>query len=139
LAALHHQEADRVPLDFGGRQTTLHFAAHQALMHYLGFSGPEPPIRSYHTYLVEPDPQLLQRFERVSAVFFPKAPSDYVFTIDPATNSYVDEWGTTYHMPPGGFYYDMVANPLTEAESEADLAKYRWPNPTDPARIAGLP
>ena len=139
LAALNHREPDRVPLDFGGRQTTLHFAAHQALMKYLGFSGPEPPIRSYHTYLVDPDPQLLQRFERVSAVFFPKAPSDYVFAIDPATNSYVDEWGTTYHMPPGGFYYDMVANPLTEAESEADLAKYRWPNPTDPARIAGLP
>ena len=28
LAALNHREPDRVPLDFGGRQTTLHFAAH---------------------------------------------------------------------------------------------------------------
>jgi len=139
LTALDHHETDRVPLDFGGRQTTLHFAAHQALMNHLGYSGPEPPIRSYHTYLVEPDPQLLQRFERVSAIFFPKAPSDYLFKIDPTTNSYVDEWGTTYHMPPDGFYYDMIANPLGEAESEADLKKYRWPNPTDPSRISGLP
>ena len=139
LTALKHQEPDRVPLDFGGRQTTLHRYAHQALMAHLGLTGPEPPIRSYHTYLVEPDPQLLQRFERVSVLFFPQAPSDYVFTIDPATNSYVDEWGTTYHMPPNGYYYDMVAVPLGEAETEADLKKYRWPNPTDPARIAGLP
>jgi uroporphyrinogen decarboxylase len=139
LAALNHQEPDRVPLDFGGRQTTLHYGAHQALMRHLGLSGPEPPIRSYHTYLVEPDPQLLTRFERVSAVFFPKAPGDYVFKIDPATNTYVDEWGTTYYMPPGGYYYDMHRVPLPEAETEADLQRYRWPNPTDRARIAGLP
>jgi uroporphyrinogen decarboxylase len=108
-------------------------------MAHLGLTGPEPPIRSYHTYLVEPDPQLLQRFERVSVLFFPRAPSDYVFKIDPATNSYVDEWGTTYHMPPNGYYYDMTAVPLGAAETEADLQRYRWPNPTDPARIAGLP
>ena len=139
LAALSHQEPDRVPLDFGGRQTTLHFAAHQALMRHLGLRGPEPRIRSYHTYLVEPDPQLLRRFERVSAIFFPKAPSDYVFKIDPATNTYVDEWGTTYYMPPNGYYYDMHRVPLPDAETEEDLKRYRWPNPTDPARMAGVP
>jgi uroporphyrinogen decarboxylase len=139
LCALNHREPDRVPLDLGGRQTTLHAYAHQALMRHLGLVGPEPPLRSYHTYLVDPDPQLIARFERVSLSFFPKPPSDYVFRIDPATNSYVDEWGTTFHMPAGGFYYDMVASPLTEAETEADLRKYRWPNPTDPARLAGIP
>ncbi|MBI2116470.1 MAG: hypothetical protein HYT85_15505 [candidate division NC10 bacterium] len=138
LAALDHTEPDRVPLDFGGRHTTLHRYAHQALMQHLGLTGPEPPIRSYHTYLVEPDRQLLQRFERVSALFFPRPPSDYVFAIDPATNSYVDEWGTTYTMPPDGYYYDACAAPLADAETEEDLRKYRWPNPTDPARIAGV-
>ena len=111
LAALNHQEPDRVPLDFGGRQTTLHLYAHQALMRHLGLSGPEPLIRSYHTYLVEPDPQLLRRFERVSTIFFPKPPSDYVFKIDPATNSYVDEWGTTYHMPLGRVFLRYDCHP----------------------------
>ncbi len=138
VAALRHIEPDRVPLDFGGRQTTLHLFAHQALMGYLGLTGPEPRIRSYHTYLVEPDPQLLARFERVSVLFFPKPPSSYVFKIDPATNSYVDEWGTTYHMPPNGYYYDMVAVPLEAAETPADLDKITWPDPTDPTRIAGI-
>ncbi len=139
LAALDHTEPDRVPLDFGGRHTTLHLYAHEALMRHLGLSGPKPQIRSYHTYLVEPDPQLLQRFERVSALFFPKAPSGYIFRIGPETNTYVDEWGTTYYMPPDGYYYDMHTVPLADAETEADLKKFRWPNPTDPARIAGLP
>jgi uroporphyrinogen decarboxylase len=139
LAALAHREPDRVPLDFGGRHTTLHLGAHQALMQHLGLRGPEPRIRSYHTYLVEPDPQLLQRFERVSQIFFPGAPGDYVFGIDPATRTYVDEWGTTYYMPPGGYYYDIHRVPLPEAETEEDLRKFRWPNPSDPARIAGIP
>ncbi len=138
LAALDHREADRVPLDFGGRQTTLHLAAHQALMRHLGLAGPPPAIRSYHTYLVEPDPRLLARFERVSQLFFPAPPAGYVFRIDPATNSYLDEWGTRYRMPPGGYYYDIDAVPLAEAETDADLARHPWPDPADPARIAGL-
>ena len=138
LAALDHKEADRVPLDFGGRHTTLHLYAHEALMRHLGLSGPRPRLRSYHTYLVEPDPQLLERFERVSAPFFPKAPSGYVFKIDPETNTYVDEWGTTYTMPPNGYYYDVRTVPLADAETEADLRKFRWPDPTDPSRIVGL-
>ena len=139
LAALDHKEADRVPLDFGGRHTTLHLYAHEALMQHLGLSGPKPRLRSYHTFLAEPDPQLLQRFEGVSALFFPKPPSGYVFTIDQKTNTFVDEWGTTYYMPPNGYYYDMHKMPLPGAETEADLEQYRWPDPTDPARLAGLP
>ncbi len=138
LMALNHQEPDRVPLDFGGRHTTIHRYAHQALMSYLGLSGPEPTIRSYHTYLVEPDPQLLRRFERVSQVFFPSLPSNFVLQIDHETGTYVDEWGVKYLMPPDGYYYDMCENPLFDAETEADLNAYRFPNPTDPSRIAGL-
>ena len=138
LAALEHREPDRVPLDFGGRTTTIHLFAHQALMQHLGLSGPQPRLRSYHTYLVEPDPQLLQRFERASTVFFSRPPSDYVFKIDPVTNTYVDEWGTKYYMPPDGYYYDIQSTPLATAESEADLQKYPWPNPKDPSRVAGL-
>jgi len=138
LAALDHKEPDHVPLDFGGRHTTLHLFAHEALMQHLGLSGPTPPIRSYHTYLVEPDLQLLSRFERVTAMFFPKTPSSYVFQIDPETNTYFDEWGTKYYMPPNGYYFDMVGVPLSDAETEADLKKYPWPNPTDHSRIAGL-
>lgn len=138
LTALDHREPDRVPIDFGGRHTTLHLYAHESLMRHLGLSGPKPYLRSYHTYLVEPDAQLLSRFERVTSLFFPKAPGGYTFRIDPDTNTYVDEWGTKYYMPPNGYYYDMTEVPLPNAETEADLDRYPWPNPSDPARIAGL-
>lgn len=139
LAALAHRQPDRLPIDFGGRHTTIHLQAHQALMRHLGLAGPEPRIRSYHTYLVEPDPQLVSRFGRVATPIFPNAPSDYLFRIDPVTNTYADEWGATYYMPPGGYYYDLQTSPLAAAEAGEDLRRYRWPNPADPSRFAGLP
>ncbi len=138
LAALDHKEPDRVPLDFGGRNTTIHLYAHETLMRHLALSGPTPRLRSYHTQVVEPDPQLLRRFERVSAVFFPRAPAGYVFAVDPATSTYVDEWGTRFYMPPNGYYYDIQSGPLAATRTEEDLRRYRWPDPTDPSRIAGL-
>ncbi len=49
LAALNHEEVDRVPLDFGGRHTTLHLHAHEALMRHLGLTGPKPRIRMQAT------------------------------------------------------------------------------------------
>ena len=36
LAAVEHREPDRVPLDFGGRVTTIHAEAHRELKRYLG-------------------------------------------------------------------------------------------------------
>ena len=36
LAALNHQEPDRVPIDLGGNQTGIHKFAYQALLKHLG-------------------------------------------------------------------------------------------------------
>ena len=36
LAALNHQEPDRVPIDLGGNQTGIHKGAYQALIEHLG-------------------------------------------------------------------------------------------------------
>jgi uroporphyrinogen decarboxylase len=87
---------------------------------------------------VDPDPQLFQRFEGVSALFFPSPSSRYAFRIDPETNTFVDEWGTMYYMPPNGYYYDLHKVPLPDAECEQDLERLEWPDPRDPSRIAGL-
>ena len=36
LAAINHQEADRVPIDLGGFQTGIHKNAYKALIDHLG-------------------------------------------------------------------------------------------------------
>ncbi|MBM3238077.1 hypothetical protein FJZ31_17435 [Candidatus Poribacteria bacterium] len=37
-----------------------------------------------------------------------------------------------------GRYFDLFEHPLKKAETSEDIAKYPWPNPTDPARFEGL-
>ncbi|MHB9092648.1 MAG: uroporphyrinogen decarboxylase family protein, partial [Chloroflexota bacterium] len=138
LTAVAHREPDRVPLDFGGRVTTLHVAAERELKQFLGLHGGPETIRSYMTQTTEPDPRLLDMLGRDTDVFSFAPGADYEFVVDPETDTYLDEWGIKYRRPPGGFYYDPAEGPLAFAEEPADLAKYKWPNPTDPARLAGV-
>ncbi len=127
-----------MPIDFGGRLTTLHLFAHRELKRYLGLEGGEEKIRDYHTYLVEPDPRLVERFGRDTLPFLANPGGGWELRIDPETNCYRDEWGTEYHMPPGGYYFDIKTGALATAEEVADLDRYPWPDPRDPARMQGV-
>ena len=80
---------------------------------------------------LEPDcgrvaPGLASSYERIF-----REEGDYVV--------FADEWGIDWALPKqGGFFYDMIRHPLTEASSIQDLRTYRWPDPADPGRFAGL-
>ena len=50
-------------------------------------------------------------------------------------DNYVDELGLRYRSD--GRYFNLVGNPLAEA-TLADLDKYDWPDPDDPARVEGV-
>lgn len=140
-AALEHREPDRVPFDLGGSVLTgMHKTAYQALRRYLGL--PERDIDIY-------DP--VQQLARIHHDVIEKLHVD-VRCVDPSPASaslerpvpedsddyrrFLDEWGITWRMPwPHGFYYDMEKHPLADAQSVADLEKYPWPDPEDPARF----
>jgi uroporphyrinogen decarboxylase len=53
-------------------------------------------------------------------------------------NTFSDEWGASYAMPQGGYYYDYHSHPLAPAKTSADLDRYPWPDPCDPGRFRGL-
>lgn len=138
LTSLAHREPDRVPVDFGGRSTTIHAFVERDLKRYLGLEGGEEKIVDYHTYLVEPDPRLIERFGRDTLPFRQKANSKWQMRIDPQTNIFADEWGTTFYMPPDGYYFDILSAPLANAQTVEDLEDYQWPDPTDPGRMEGV-
>ncbi|MBI4531115.1 MAG: hypothetical protein HY709_06285 [Candidatus Latescibacteria bacterium] len=57
--------------------------------------------------------------------------ADYVY--------YTDEWGITRRKQrEDGYYFDLCASPLTDAESPADIERYPFPDPADDARLVGL-
>jgi uroporphyrinogen decarboxylase len=138
LAACDHREPDRLPIDFGGRVTSIHLFAEREVKRLLGLEGGEEVVRSYMTYTVEPDPRLVERFGRDNTPFSTGPAAGFETVIDWQSLTYADEWGIFYRQPPGGYYFDPVGHPLASVETPADLDRYAWPDPTDPGRIAHL-
>jgi hypothetical protein len=57
LAALNHEEADRVPIDFGGAEfTSITLAGYERLKTYLGVTTPTDPMSMCNPVPTKADP-----------------------------------------------------------------------------------
>ena len=137
IAALNHEEPDRVPVDFGGRHTTLHIQAHKKLKHYLGIEDNGEIFRQFWLQTVEIDPRVNAILGGDVVAFCTNPPDNWELRIS-EDNVFYDEWGAGYHMPADGHYYDYCDHPLASAQSASDLTSYVWPDPDDPGRYRGL-
>ncbi len=135
LLALEHQEPDRVPLDLGGTQTSLLVEPYNALKRALGLTTPTE-VQNIVLGLARIEEPVLERFDIDFRHILPRAPSFWTFERLP-DDSFYDEWGVRWQRPPGGYYYDMVEHPLSDATLQA-LDAYTFPDPYDPGRIAGV-
>ena len=156
LAALNHQEPDRVPFDLGSTQVTgIHTVAYRALRDRLGLPPVPPTLCDDVQGLALPDDDLLDRLGVDVRGLFPlNSHNDQVAERirrepkgDPTgtqgggeeVEAFVDEWGITQHRPyPDGLYFTAVRHPLEGEISVDDVARYPWPDTGDPRRIAGL-
>jgi len=131
-ASLAHREADRVPLTMGGPSCSLHRDAHRNLLLELGLSPEhEAPVIDRILQIVEPDPQLLRRFDVDLLWLLPHEP-DVEWSDD--DRSYKDGFGRSFVH--GGGFFNQAAHPLREGTAE-ELAAYRFPD-LSPALVAGL-
>lgn len=141
LMALRHKESDCIPFDLGSTGITgIHKLAYQNLLFYLGIKKAEIQIFDTITQLAMVDKKLLQRLEVATRGVHPLNPSNWSLEIQESDRYkyFRDEYGVEWSMPKeGGLYYDMTENPLKSATIE-DIEGYSWPNPRDPARVAGL-
>ncbi len=133
--ALAHQEPDRVPLDLGGTQTSILVEPYNALKQALGISTPTE-IQNITLGLARVEPAVLERFGIDFCHIRIRPPDTWSLTLLP-DDSFYDQWGTRWHRPPGGHYYDMVEYPLAAATLDS-LATYHWPDPDNSGRIAGV-
>jgi uroporphyrinogen decarboxylase len=140
--ALNHQEPDRVPFDLGATVlTSIHHKSYSALRQYLKLPAVQPRIVDIFQQIVAVDEDVRERLKvdvrdvapRSSAAFHIeiKDMGDYTY--------FYDEWGIGWRMPKdNGWYYDMFDHPLKDAQTIADIEKYSWPDPVDPARFVGM-
>lgn len=138
MAALDHQEPDRVPIDLGqavGDGITL--AAYRNLLRHLGMDDQKIRTKDRRAQTALVDEEVLRRF-RVDVRGIGLAGPENWKDIWLDDRTYQDEWGVVRTMPPGGYYYDLIKAPFAEEETLAAIDRYRWPDPHDPGRYRGL-
>jgi len=135
--SLNHIEPDKFPIDFGNLHSSLHINAHKNLMKFFGLKEAEAKIQDIFQQVVFPDPRIMEKFQTDVVGVFSKPPSNWKLFIDPVKDEYIDEWGTTYIRPKGGYFYDIKI-PIMKNFTLEDLKNYKMPDPIDEARFKGL-
>jgi uroporphyrinogen decarboxylase len=142
LAALNHQEADRIPFDLGGTGATgIHKSAYRQLRRRLGLSDVEIRTEDIIQQLAVVDEDLAELLGTDCRNVAPRSSAIYnlVLRDEGAYHAYTDEWGIDWRMPKeGGFYFDMSRHPLANATSVTATQGYAWPDAADPHRFNGL-
>lgn len=138
LAALRHQEPDRVPLDVGGgNSTSLLVETYERLKDHLGISCPTR-IASKAFRIADLDEETMVRLGSDVRPVRLGAPTRWQPPPCPP-DIFVDIWGTTWRRADydGGYYWELHEHPLAQATT-SDLDSYRWPDPEDPGWYDGL-
>jgi uroporphyrinogen decarboxylase len=137
IAALEHRQPDRVPMDLGSaRFTSMVKSACEKLCAHLGF-GKVGGMVDRMQQVVEVDERILQYLD-VDVRSVSMGAADRGGDVELQGNRYRDEWGVERVKPEGCVYYDMLSSPLAGEIDASAIARYPWPDPTDPGRVRGL-
>jgi len=138
--SLNHKEPDRVPIDLGGIVTGITTGANKTLKSYLDFESDDPVVDRVQQ-LANPSDAVLERLYIDTRYIYLQASRDWQ-DIELPNDTYQDEFGVlrkAAYNPDGWLlYYDHAGHPLGNAETVADLAKFKWPDPHDPSRYEGI-
>ncbi len=142
--ALNHKEPDRIPFDLGGTVlTSVHLNAYRKLRQLLGLPEVDVRVMDIFQQIAEVDDDVRQKLGVDVRNVAPRSSATFNIEINttdlPGYDFFHDEWNIGWRKPKdGGFFYDMFDHPLAGATTIDDIKKFRWPDPTDPARFVGL-
>ena len=140
LAALHHEEPDRVPIDFGGAEfTSIIVPAYERLKHYLGMEHETRLLSRMHS-VVHPDEEVLQRFGVDTRNVLPGSyEGGLARNID--ENNFIDIFGVHWQRTVGAkdIHYLHVDGPFYEGKLSIDaIDAFAWPDPDNPGLVKGI-
>ena len=145
IAAINHQETDKVPFDLAGSTWTgITNGAYQKLRLFLGKDTGLPDWSDVVQQIVIPSDDILDMLEVDTRGLFPLTSHNWD-VYDKLTDSgdhweYLDEWGFTHHFPrENGHWFTLVRHPMENVLPEiTEINSYKWPDPSDRERIKGL-
>jgi uroporphyrinogen decarboxylase len=137
LAALAHEEPDRVPLDLGGTYASGIIAgAYGPLKSYLHLAEDSGSrVIEGRSAVVQVEEPILQRFQIDTRKVTVNIPDNWV-TLHP-DGTQTDGWGNVWGRPEGGHFY-VIHSPFAAEPSRQALARHPWPDPDDPRITDGL-
>ncbi len=132
LASIRHEKPDRLPFDLGSTDVTgIQARAYARLCAALGIV--ETPI------ILDPLQGLALVSDQVRARLAIDTvgvwPNPTLRALD--SSRVVDEWGTEWRLAEHGAWYEPIRFPLADA-APGDWGGYRFPDPADPAKLAGV-
>ncbi len=143
LAALNHEQPDRVPIDLGGNQTGIHRNAYMDLLDHLGIQD-EVQIMDAVQQLATPCEAVLERLRVDTRYIAAGAAADFKGGIEinerdgRTWHDLVDEFGVRWSMPDDEpLYMDITHHPLANATMD-DIKATPFPRGDDPGRFVGL-
>jgi uroporphyrinogen decarboxylase len=139
LAALSHQQPDRVPMDLGASiVSSIHVQAYDNLKKYLGLDLGATKIFARTPQLAVVDPVILDLFGVDTLGVKPGSPENHPHREVPDEHGFIDEWGILRKMPPDADTYYVANAPLEGDISIHDVLNYPMPDPADPGYTRGL-
>jgi len=145
IAALNHQESDKVPFDLAGSTWTgITNGAYQNLRLFLGKDAGLPDWSDVVQQIVIPSEDILDLLQVDTRGLFPLTSHNWdVYNKLTDTGDrweYLDEWGFTHHFPKeNGHWFSLVRHPMENVIPEiSEIESYRWPDPGNKERIKGL-
>ncbi len=140
LAALNHEEADRVPMDFGSASpTAITMDAYQGLVDHLGVDS-EVEYLSAMNQVVYPAEEVLRRFDiDTRGVIAGRYKGGHQKVVDDVTR--IDEFGVTWKRPVGTATKHSlhVDGPFHDIAPDIDAIEgFAWPDPDNEGVVADL-
>jgi uroporphyrinogen decarboxylase len=137
LAALNHEETDRVPMDFGSTlATSITVPAYEDFKKFLGIDH-ETKIGWKRQRVVIPDESILKKFDiDTRALLLGKYRGEGDREIDEDT--IVDIWGTAWKREPSGHFIN-IDGPFVNRDPDIELLDtHDWLDPDDPGFYQNL-
>ena len=139
LAALSHEEGDRVPLVIGGTNATgIKMKAYRELKKLLGVETTDRYIYDWPELgTALPDEEVLVRLGADTRAVLDAYPARILERAKsrPPHSPFLDDWGTGNLEIEDGRWYPGI-HPLASATTIDEIERYPWPNMDDPTRVA---
>lgn len=141
LMALQHRQPDKVPFDLGSSFVTgITKKAYLNLAGHLGFTEEKIDFFDVVQQLCIPEEKLLKTLNVDTRGLVPRIgrQNPEIEVLPDGAKTFTDEWGIQWAMPKGGFYFDVVKNPLSGDITEKDVESFPWPDSSAPSLFKGL-